>query len=715
MRRPGILAAIAVAFLVAAPGAAWAQQPEKRVALVIGNSKYRHVPALANTPNDARLMAATLKGLGFALVGDGALIDLDKPGFERAVRAFRAELQASTAGMFYYAGHGLQIQGVNYLVPVDANPSKPADADFELVDASMVMRQMEAGGTRLNVIVLDACRNNPFGGRGMREGGAGLAQMRAPKGTLISYATQPGNLASDGAAGGNSPYTKALAEAVRRPGRNIFQVFNDVGIAVDRATGGVQQPWLSSSPIEGDFYFAGAGGVAPAVPAAAPPSPAPQPQVASVPPQAPRSAAEAAFARGHEAFQRRDYPEAMSGFRAAADLGHGEAMGGVGALHAFGLGVKADQAEALRWMRNAAAALHNADLGPVNRLIASVDPHSALLSEPEYQEMMTGNRGEFGGLGLEVMLEGSSVKVVTPIDDTPAERGGMKPGDVILRIDGQSIEGLSLAEAVKRMRGPVGSQVRLTIARGTQAPFDLPLTRAVVRVVALKSQLRDGNLGYVRITAFTEKVPEELAAALDGLARKAGGRLNGLVLDLRNSPGGLLDSGVKVAGSFLDGGTVIKVMDVYATGAAAEHVHSAPANGDKLRGVPVVVLINGASAAAVEIVAGSLQARQRATVMGTRSFGKGSVQTIFPLGGNGAAKLTTAQYVLPSGRSIQGEGITPDRIVLPAPEEQSAAPPVPLSAGVAAGAIDSRLIGSERDSQLAAALQELRDMAARRR
>jgi|GEM_PF-1939405 len=710
--------AVAAAALVASPGAAWAQQPEKRVALVIGNSKYRHVPALANTPNDARLMAATLKGLGFALVGDGALIDLDKPGFERAVRAFRAELQASTAGMFYYAGHGLQIQGVNYLVPVDANPSKPADADFELVDASMVMRQMEAGGTRLNVIVLDACRNNPFGGRGMRETGAGLAQMRPPKGTLISYATQPGNLASDGAADGNSPYTKALAEAMRRPGRNIFQVFNDVGIAVDRATGGVQQPWLSSSPIEGDFHFAGAGGVAPAgqaPTAAAQPRPARQPQVASIPPQAPRSAAEAAFARGHEAFQRRDYPEAMSGFRAAADLGHGEAMGGVGVLHAFGLGVKADQAEALRWMRNAAVALRRADLGLVNRLIASVDPHSALLAESEYQDMMSGTRGEFGGLGLEVTLEGPGVKVVTPIDDTPAARGGMKPGDVIVRIDGQSIEGLSLAEAVKRMRGPVGSQVRLTIARGAQAPFELPLTRAVVRVVALKPQLRDGSLGYVRITAFTEKAPEELAAALDGLARKAGGRLNGLVLDLRNSPGGLLDSGVKVAGSFLDGGTVIKVVDVYGAGAAAEHVHSAPANGDKLRGVPLVVLINGASAAAVEIVAGSLQARQRATVMGTRSFGKGSVQTIFPLGGDGAVKLTTAQYVLPNGRSIQGQGIMPDRIVLPAPEEQGTTPLTPLSAGAAAGAIDSRLIGTERDSQLAAALQELRDMAARRR
>jgi len=229
---------------------------EKRVALIIGNSAYRNVPRLANPANDATLMAATLSTLGFQLVGGAAQLDLDKPTFDRAVLRFGRELEGAEVGLFYYAGHGIQLSGSNYLVPVDANLTRAADVDFQMLDTNLVLRQMEGSRTKLNLVILDACRNNPFGGRGLRSAGGGLAQMQAPDGTLISFATQPGHVAIDGTEG-HSPFTKALAATIRRPGLGLFDVFNDVGLAVKKVTGGEQQPWLSSSPIAGNFYFAG--------------------------------------------------------------------------------------------------------------------------------------------------------------------------------------------------------------------------------------------------------------------------------------------------------------------------------------------------------------------------------------------------------------------------------------------------------------------------
>ena len=210
---------------------------EKRIALVVGNSDYQNVARLNNPANDARLMADKLRALGFAIVGSVARIDLDKAAFDNAVRTFGRELQGAEVGLFYYAGHGLQVRGANYLVPVNANPVREADLDFEPEDVGLVLRQMEGAGTRLNMVFLDACRNNPFGGRGLRSSGGGLAQMNAPEGTLISYATQPGNVAQDGT-DGDSPYTKALVQTIRRPGLGIFDVFNEVGLAVKRSTGG---------------------------------------------------------------------------------------------------------------------------------------------------------------------------------------------------------------------------------------------------------------------------------------------------------------------------------------------------------------------------------------------------------------------------------------------------------------------------------------------
>jgi len=279
MRRLAFLAWLSVllASIVAAPAFA-----EKRVALVIGNSAYRNVGRLENPANDAKLLSDTLRALGFTLVGGGAQLDLDKPAFDRTVQAFGAALAGADVGLFYYAGHGVQVRGENYLIPVDANPTKEADVDFQMLDTNLVLRQMEGAGTKLNIVILDACRNNPFGGRSlavgrardaendrMRDTGGGLAQMQAPEGTLISFATQPGSVAQDGA-DGNSPYARALADTIRKPGLGIFDAFNQIGLQVKRATKGVQQPWVSSSPIDGAFYFVPSGAAVSAPVAAGP-------------------------------------------------------------------------------------------------------------------------------------------------------------------------------------------------------------------------------------------------------------------------------------------------------------------------------------------------------------------------------------------------------------------------------------------------------------
>lgn len=231
---------------------------ERRVALVVGNAGYRNITPLANAQNDASLIAETLRGVGFTLVGGAAQVNLDKPAFDKAVQAFGNQLIGADVALFYYAGHGVQIRGSNYLVPVSANPVREADVDFQMVDVALILRQMEGSGTKLNLVILDACRNNPFGGRGLRSAESGLAQIRAPEGTLLSYATQPGNVALDGA-GNHSPYSLALSETMRKPGLDVFQTFNQVGLSVKRATGGAQQPWVSSSPIDGSFYFSGQG------------------------------------------------------------------------------------------------------------------------------------------------------------------------------------------------------------------------------------------------------------------------------------------------------------------------------------------------------------------------------------------------------------------------------------------------------------------------
>ena len=227
---------------------------EKRVALVIGNADYVHISRLKSAANDAVLVAETLRSLGFGLVGGGPILNADKQALDLAVQRFGRELQGADVGLFYFAGHGVELNDTNFLIPTGADPVRSADLDFQAVEAKLVLRQMEAAGTRLNLMILDACRNNPFAGRGLRSIGRGLARMESPLGTLISFAAQPGAVADDGS-DGHSPYTRALADMVRRPGLDIFEVFNEVGLTVQRKTGGAQRPWLTVSPISGKFYF----------------------------------------------------------------------------------------------------------------------------------------------------------------------------------------------------------------------------------------------------------------------------------------------------------------------------------------------------------------------------------------------------------------------------------------------------------------------------
>src|SRR5690349_6874099 len=298
----------------------------------------------------------------------------------------------------------------------------------------------------------------------------------------------------------------------------------------------------------------------------------------------------------------------------------------------------------------------------INGMLSSLDPHSSYMNAKNFRDMQVQVRGEFGGLGIEVTMENGVVKVVSPIDDTPAARAGLKPGDFITHIDGDPVAGLSLNEAVEKMRGPVNSEIRLTIRREGRDPFEVTLTRAIVKIQSVKSHLEGPDVGYIRITSFNEQTDSGLQAAMKSLKAQAGDKLTGIVLDLRNNPGGLLDQAIAVSDDFLDQGEIVSTRGRHPEDGARYNARP----GDITNGLPMVVLINGGSASASEIVAGALQDHHRAVLLGTRSFGKGSVQTIIQLPGHGAMRLTTARYYTPSGRSIQAKGIEPDIAVEPA-------------------------------------------------
>ena len=291
----------------------------------------------------------------------------------------------------------------------------------------------------------------------------------------------------------------------------------------------------------------------------------------------------------------------------------------------------------------------------ITGMLVALDPHSSYLNAKSFREMQVQTRGEFGGLGIEVTMENGLVKVVSPIDDTPAFRAGVEPGDLITHLDGDPVIGLALSEAVEKMRGPVGSDLKITIRREGREPFDVTITRAIIKITSVRLRL-EGEIGYLRITSFNERTDSGVKKAMEAFHKELDDKLRGIVLDLRNNPGGLLDQAIAVSDAFLDKGEIVSTRS--RRDQDTQRYNARP--GDLAKGLPLVVLTNAGSASASEIVAGALQDHRRAIVLGTKSFGKGSVQTIIPLPGHGAMRLTTARYYTPSGRSIQSVGIEPD-------------------------------------------------------
>ncbi len=298
----------------------------------------------------------------------------------------------------------------------------------------------------------------------------------------------------------------------------------------------------------------------------------------------------------------------------------------------------------------------------IRGMLDGLDPHSAYLSPEEFKEIAISTSGKFGGLGIEVQMQNGFVRVVAPIDDTPAYKAGIKAGDLIIRIDDKPVKGLTLLDAVKLMRGEPGTDIELTILRETvEQPFNVKITRDIIRVRSVKSRMLEPGFGYLRISQFSSQTGKTLSAEYDKLRKANKGDLKGLVLDLRNNPGGVLNAAVEVSDAFLNDGSVVSIK-----GRLLESTQEFNATrGDLLKGGPLVVLVNSGSASASEIVAGALQDHSRAVIMGTQTFGKGSVQTILPLQNEAALKLTTARYYTPSGRSIQAQGIEPDIIIKP--------------------------------------------------
>jgi carboxyl-terminal processing protease len=304
----------------------------------------------------------------------------------------------------------------------------------------------------------------------------------------------------------------------------------------------------------------------------------------------------------------------------------------------------------------------------INGMLSSLDPHSSYLTAKDFDNMRVQTRGEFGGLGIEVTMEKELIKVVTPIDDTPAAKAGVLAGDLISKIDGENVRGLSLQNAVEKMRGPVNTPIVITVLReGAEKPIDITIIRAIIKVRAVHHRIEGEDIGYIRISSFSEQTFDGLNKAIKKIREKVSDdKLKGFILDLRLNPGGLLDQAISVSDTFLDRGEIVSTR-----GRNADETRRYSARpGDSTGGKPVIVLVNGGSASASEIVAGALQDHKRATILGTRSFGKGSVQTIIPLGSNGALRLTTALYYTPSGTSIQGKGIQPDiKVNQPVPDE----------------------------------------------
>ena len=327
----------------------------------------------------------------------------------------------------------------------------------------------------------------------------------------------------------------------------------------------------------------------------------------------------------------------------------------------------------------------------LNGMLTSLDPHSNYMNEKSFADMRIQTKGEFGGLGIEVTMENGLVKVVSPIDDTPAAKAGVKPGDLIAEIDGTAVMGLSLQDAVEKMRGPVGTNVKITILReGSKAPIIINLKRDLIKIQSVRSR-SEGDVVYLRITSFSENTSDAMKAAYEKEKKNIGAKIRGVVLDLRNNPGGLLDQAIAVSDAFLDHGEIVSTRSRKPE--ESRRYNATP--GDITNGLPIVVLINEGSASASEIVAGALKDQKRAVVLGTKSFGKGSVQTVIPIEGHGAIRLTTARYYTPSGVSIQAKGITPDILV-----EQSKVEPLKANLNFSEASLKGHLDNDQAAKEL---------------
>lgn len=747
----------AVLFLMA--GVAFSAENEGRVALVIGNSAYKESP-LANPGNDAADMAKALGELGFKVI---LRRNTSTRAMRDAIREFGKELRRAQVGLFYYAGHGVQIRGGNYLIPVGADIRGEADVEDQAIDATYVLRTMEEAQAKVNIVILDACRNNPYTS-GFRSASRGLAQMTAATGTLIAFSTAPGSIAADGT-GRNGLYTQHLLASLRQADTDILKVFQRTRAGVVRETGGKQTPWESTS-LTGDFYFRPGAQVASAAPtASAVPAPAADPEASdrafwesvkdSKNPDELKAYLEqfpngqfASLARARlkslQAAQVATIAPSIAATRPSTAPGISISLlseilsvvdkqyvtkpdltrfllGGLRGLEkvtpAGALSVSptndgaamtylADGKTPTRLVLGPLATvndLHNAlvtaagiarDVAPAldqarleeslfDAALANLDRHSGFLNPEQFREFQVGAGGTFGGLGIELAMREGDLSVVSPIEGTPAFRSGILPGDRIIQINSNPTKDVKLADAVKQMRGPPGVSVTLGILReGWTAPRDFKITRELIRVQSVRSQELDPGVGYLSIRLFQQGTPDAVQAALDkwGGGLFGGSSLKGLILDLRNDPGGLLNVSVEVAGKFLDEGRLV-VQTESRTESGRIRLNATAKK--RYTDMPMVVLVNEGSAAASEIVAAALQDWNRAVVVGNRTFGKGLIQTIIPLAGGSALRLSTADYRTPKGRPIEGQGVEPDLLVAaPASAKLEPAADVQLQKGL---------------------------------
>ena len=572
------------------------------------------------------------------------------------------------------------------------------------------MRRVQGRGAAASFFVIDACRDNPFEQVGVRSIGStrGLARIDAPTGVFVLFSAGIGQTALDRLDAAdrspNSVFTRTLVPLLGEPGLSHLMLAKRVQTdvkALAAKVGHPQQPAFYDQ-IDGEVFFRTAHAVPGASPPAGPPPAAISPADAKSPDD--RKAPPAAASQPHAPVSKVEVLKLFAPLAQVIDkvqkdfvekpddrmlfLGAVEALAKAAPARSVAVagtppapsrryGSLDDFYEAAVGIINDSAAGDDARMveSTINGMLASLDPHSNFLGAGAYRDMQVQTKGQFGGLGIEVTMADGLVKVVTPIEDTPAARAGVLAADLITHIDDQPVEGLALNQAVERMRGPVGSKVRVRITRqNVDKPIELVITRETIRVRAVRANPEGNDVGYIRITQFNEQTTDLLKTAIAGLQQNLDRKkLKGFVLDLRSNPGGLLAQAISVADLFLDKGEIVSLRG---RNAPDNKTYNAKP-GDLLKGAPIVVLINGGTAAGSEILAAALRDNNRATVLGSRSFGKGSVQTILPLGpGAGALRLTTARFFTPAGRSIQASGVSPDIEVLqdiPADQKAKAA------------------------------------------